>query len=60
MARLGKDSTRIVVWNGLKAVHFEKMVKQDTQQVAERVKQLEIEHSVKRRNVVIDQDGIGG
>lgn len=60
VARMGRDSTRFTVWEGLRAVYFEKQVKWDTVQTAERVKQLEIQYSIERQNVCIDQDGVGG
>lgn len=43
VARLGRDTTRFVVWDGLRAFHFEKAAKWDTSQTVQRIKELEID-----------------
>ena len=59
VARQGKDSTRIIVWDWLVAFRVESMQGATTDVVAQRVKDLEYQYWVHRHNIVIDTDWLG-
>lgn len=60
VARLGKDTTTVYIWNGMISTHIYKYKKQTIDVTVEKLKQLEIKHKIPRSNVVIDEDGVGG
>ncbi|MGD1893998.1 MAG: terminase large subunit domain-containing protein [Cyclobacteriaceae bacterium] len=59
-ARLGSDYCFIWVWDGFRIIDVRFMDVSKTTEIANVVKQLETQHQVKRENVVIDADGVGG
>lgn len=59
VARLGNDSTVIVVWKGLECVKIIKIQGKTTDQTALLIKELEREYWVMRHNIVVDTDGLG-
>ena len=56
VARQGKDSTRIIIWDWLVAFRVESLQGATTDVVAQRVKDLEYQYNVHRHNIVIDTD----
>lgn len=60
VARHGKDRTVIVVWNGLVIVEVKELRRADTQEVAGIIRQMMSQHQVILKNVIADEDGIGG
>lgn len=56
VARQGKDSTRIIVWDWLVAIRCEKLQWATTDVVAQRIKDLEYQYNVHRHNIVVDTD----
>ena len=60
VARFGKDSSIVWLWEGLQARLVLKENGLDTVQLAEKIRDLEIRYGVPRMNIVIDADGVGG
>ena len=60
IARLGKDTTVIMVWDGLKVIDVIEMNGVTTDISASRIKDLCTRYRVSLSNVIIDADGIGG
>ncbi len=60
IARHGSDNTVIVVWSGLRAERI--FVYQDLSvtQSAEKIRDLQQQHNISVRNVIVDEDGVGG
>ena len=59
-ARLGKDKTVIMVWSGLQVIQTIELSKQRTNEVGEKIKELQSKYNVKVSNIGIDSDGVGG
>lgn len=55
----GKDSTVICVWQGWHCTKILQIDTTDTQQTANTIKQLMVDHKVSIQNVVVDKVGIG-
>jgi hypothetical protein len=60
VARFGKDKTVIMLWEGLAVKRIITIDKSSVVEVADKIKQLAEENSVRRSHVVIDEDGVGG
>ena len=60
VARFGKDSTVIMVWDGLEVVDIEIIDKSPTDYVATVIKEKARAFQVPYSQVIIDSDGIGG
>ena len=60
IARMGSDSTVLIVWEGFKVIEIQKHNKIDTTESARIICELQTKYNVHIRNVVIDTDGIGG
>jgi phage terminase large subunit len=60
VARLGKDRTVIGVWHGLTLVDIVELNQQRTPVVEQSIRELISKYGVKIKNVIIDEDGIGG
>lgn len=60
IARLGKDRTVICVWHGLVLIEISVIDKQRTDFVSSSIRDLIIKYGALIRNVVVDEDGIGG
>ena len=58
VARQWKDSTRIIVRDGLVAIRCETLQWATTDVTAQRVKDLEYQYNVHRHNIVVDTDGL--
>jgi len=59
VARFGADKTVLTLWHGFRAEIFWK-VKADTSEVAKWVIEVAEENGVRRSNIIIDEDGVGG
>ena len=60
VARFGSDRTVIMVWKGLHLVNIKTLLKSSVNEVVEAVKQLQQEFQVSLRNIIVDEDGVGG
>lgn len=60
IARLGKDSTIIMVWNELTVIHILKLDQVTTDISINHIKSLMVRYHINISNVVIDGDGVGG
>lgn len=60
IARLGKDRTIIMIWDGLVVIDIIEMEQVTTDISAQKIKELMDIYNISVRNVVIDADGIGG
>jgi hypothetical protein len=60
VARLGKDSTVIGIWDGLELTAVHRYEKQATNVTVQKIKDLNASEKVPYSNTIIDDDGIGG
>jgi len=60
VARFGKDSTSISIWDGLELYQVEKYQKQDTYNTVQKIKDLASINRIPYSNILVDEDGIGG
>lgn len=60
IARLGEDRTEIFVWKDLSIIDIHILTKKRTNEVADHIKMLEKKYKIRRHNVLIDTDGVGG
>jgi hypothetical protein len=60
VARLGKDRTTIGVWHGLSLVKIIELRQKRVNEVAEVIRKEAHENNVKLRNIIVDEDGVGG
>jgi phage terminase large subunit len=60
VARFGQDRTVIMVWNGLQVIEIKVFAKSSVTEVAKAIEDLQFKHEVKRTNITIDEDGVGG
>lgn len=60
IARLGKDRTIIVIWDGFTIIEIIQMDQVTTDISAAKIFELSIKYSISIKNIVIDADGIGG
>lgn len=60
VARSGKDKTVIYVWSNFTVVRVIEEDKSNIQKLGERVKQLAYEYNVPRKNIIADENGVGG
>lgn len=60
IARFGNDKTVIFVWDGLRVVKCEVLIKKPTTWVAQSIRQLAEKYSVALSNIIVDEDGVGG
>lgn len=60
VAREGKDSTVIMIWNTLQVKEIRKYSKKKTNETALILSQIENEYSIPRSHFIIDEDGVGG
>lgn len=60
VARFGKDSTAVGLWQGLHLMQIWLWQKQDLQASAQKVKQLMQQYRIAPAHVVVDTDGVGG
>lgn len=60
VARKGKDSTTISIFEGLELVRVEKFQKMTTEKTEQKVKDIAAEEGIPFSHIIIDEDGIGG
>ncbi len=60
VARMGMDKTVIGVWEGLELTKVTEIAKSGIDVVVERIKEVLNREGVPYRNVVVDEDGVGG
>ena len=60
VARFGSDRTVIMVWEGLHLIKIVTLLKSAVNDVVDEVKKMQQEFQVPLRNIIIDEDGVGG
>jgi|TARA_R100001594_G_scaffold81562_1_gene116079 phage terminase large subunit len=60
VARFGSDRTVIMVWQGLHIQYVRTLLKSAINEVVEEIKKLQQENGVNLRNIIVDEDGVGG
>lgn len=60
IARLGKDKTVLGVWHGLTLIRAVVISKSPLTEVQRTIRDLMKEYGISLRNVIVDEDGIGG
>jgi phage terminase large subunit len=60
VARFGNDKTVIIVWNGLHIIKIKSIDKSAVNEVVEEIKTYQKEYEVNLRNIIVDEDGVGG
>ena len=60
VARFGSDKTVIMYWEGLHVKKIRTLLKSSINEVVDEVRQIQQENGVPLRNIVIDEDGVGG
>jgi phage terminase large subunit len=60
VARFGSDKTVIMYWEGLHIKKIRTLLKSSINDVVDNVRQLQQENQVPLRNIIIDEDGVGG
>ena len=60
VARFGSDKTVIMVWQGLHIINIKSLLKSSINDVVEEVRRLQQENQVALRNIIVDEDGVGG
>ena len=60
VARFGSDKTVIMLWQGLHLRYIRTLLKSAVNDVVDEVKKLQQENQVNLRNIIVDEDGVGG
>jgi phage terminase large subunit len=60
VARFGADRTVIMYWEGLHLKYVRTLLKSAVNDVVEEIKKLQQENKVNLRNIIVDEDGVGG
>ena len=60
VARYGSDRTVIMLWNGLHLHYVKTILKSGIDEVVDEIKKLQQENQVALRNIIVDEDGVGG
>jgi len=60
VARFGSDKTVIILWEGLHATKIKTLLKSSINDVVSEIKTLQQEHLINLRNIILDEDGVGG
>ncbi len=60
VARFGLDKTVFICWEGDLISHIHTMAKSSVKEVIEQIEVLAKKHGIYHRNIVIDEDGVGG
>lgn len=60
VARMGKNSTVSMVWDGWRVVEYVEMPRSRTSEVVTLVKRLQSKYNIPASAVIVDEDGIGG
>lgn len=60
VARFGSDKTVIMLWEGLYLTKIQTLLKSSVNEVVEEIKNLQQKYQVNLRNIIVDEDGVGG
>ena len=60
VARFGSDKTVIIYWEGLYIKKIRSILKTAVNEVVDEVRALQQDHAVPLRNIIVDEDGVGG
>ena len=60
VARFGSDKTVIMLWQGLHIRYIRTLLKSAVNEVVDEIKKLQQENGVNLRNIIVDEDGVGG
>jgi phage terminase large subunit len=60
VARFGSDKTVIIYWEGLYVKKIRSILKTAVNEVVDEVRALQQDHAVPLRNIIVDEDGVGG
>ncbi len=60
VARFGSDKTVIMLWEGLYIKKIKTLLKTSVNEVVDAVRQMQQSHQVNLRNIIVDEDGVGG
>ena len=60
VARFGADRTVIMYWEGLHLKYVRTLLKSAVNDVVDEIKKLQQENKVNLRNIIVDEDGVGG
>jgi hypothetical protein len=60
IARLGRDSTMIRVWHGLRVIERIEIFKSRVNDTADAIKQTAVKYSIPMSRTICDEDGVGG
>ena len=60
VARFGSDKTVIMLWKGLHIRYIRTILKSAVNEVVEEIKKLQQDNGVNLRNIIVDEDGVGG
>ena len=60
VARFGSDKTVIMLWQGLHLKKIRTLLKSAINDVVEEIRVLQQEHQIHIRNIIVDEDGVGG
>lgn len=60
VARFGSDKTVIIYWEGLYIRKIRTLLKSAINDVVDEVRVMQQEHKIPLRNIIIDEDGVGG
>ena len=60
VARFGSDKTVIMYWEGLTVRKTRTLLKTAVNDVVDAVRQLQQEYQIPLRNIIVDEDGVGG
>ena len=60
VARFGSDRTVIMLWKGLHITFIKTLLKSAVNDVVSEIKTLQQENQVVLRNIIVDEDGVGG
>lgn len=60
IARLGKDSTLLIIWDGLTIIEIVQMEQVTTDISASKIAEKARQYNIPFQNIIIDADGIGG
>lgn len=60
IARLGKDKTVLMVWSGWKVIEVVEIAVSKVNESVDAINKLIEKYNVNKRNVIVDEDGVGG
>ncbi len=60
VARFGSDKTVIMLWQGLHIRYIRTLLKSAVNEVVDEIKKLQQENGVNLRDIIVDEDGVGG